>query len=553
MADINIYESQAKEIRKIMKDKELLTKRFGGEAEDDYLHTTTTELLYKNKKLEDTVIKVLNKESNAEFIKETKRTLKLIQQHNLMHKRGDKTIVKDLKNLQEILKVQKDKAERQWMYKTSQDGVLLPYRIEEIHYRTYRDDDPTHIAIKLGYFGYSDMEKMKSQDTWVSIYKESLTKDNGESRKLYEVLDDVNCAFESEELNAQYDEQMERLFQLHKQLGVQFLGKNKCRVINDSYYSRSIGNFQLLEAGGIRSRLVVNTDPKKSLTMGEEGRIKVPTHPYILCYDITKYRDCLVHVDNLEKYEYDTSIKDKLVLPSEVSTLLDILIEQEDDLMEDIVKGKTGGIIVIATGAAGLGKTLTAEVYSEVMEKPLYVVQSSQLGIKIEDLEKNLANILDRASRWNAILMIDEADTYIHERGEDVVQNCIVGVFLRLLEYYKGVLFMTSNRANVIDDAIMSRCTAHIEYEYPPKDDLIKIWKILSNQFGAKMTDEDILEIVEKYPKMGGRDVKNTVKLMKLVAKKTSEKCDLKMLEKLLPFMNFRAKKILPDVKKDEN
>lgn len=112
---------------------------------------------------------------------------------------------------------------------------------------------------------------------------------------------------------------------------------------------------------------------------------------------------------------------------------------------------------------------------------------------------------------------------------------------------------MTSNRANVIDDAIMSRCTAHIEYEYPPKDDLIKIWKILSNQFGAKMTDEDILEIVEKYPKMGGRDVKNTVKLMKLVAKKTSEKCDLKMLEKLLPFMNFRAKKILPDVKKDEN
>ena len=90
----------------------------------------------------------------------------------------------------------------------------------------------------------------------------------------------------------------------------------------------------------MRSRLVVNTDPSKSLTIGEEGKVKVPTHPYILCYDITKYRDCLVHVDNLEKYEYDNSIKDKLVLPVEVSSLLDILIEQEEDLMEDIVKRK---------------------------------------------------------------------------------------------------------------------------------------------------------------------------------------------------------------------
>ena len=114
-----------------------------------------------------------------------------------MHKKGSKTVVKDLKNLQEVLKVQKDKAERQWIYKTSSDGVLLPYRVEEIHYRTYRDGDPTHISIKLGYFGYSDMEKMKSQDTWVSIYKESLVNDDGSSRKLFEVLDDVNCAFES--------------------------------------------------------------------------------------------------------------------------------------------------------------------------------------------------------------------------------------------------------------------------------------------------------------------------------------------------------------------
>ena len=139
-------------------------------------------------------------------------------------------------------------------------------------------------------------------------------------------------------------------------------------------------------------------------------------------------------------------------------------------------------------------------------------------------MKRTWLRFLTEQAVGNAILMIDEADTYIRERGDDVVQNCIVGVFLRLLEYYKGVLFMTSNLGDVIDDAIMSRCTAHIPYEYPSKEDLIKIWTILSKQFAANMHIDDIKEIVNKYPKMGGRDVKNSVKMMRLVNKKKGDK-----------------------------
>src|SRR6185295_19284784 len=104
-----------------------------------------------------------------------------------------------------------------------------------------------------------------------------------------------------------------------------------------------------------------------------------------------------------------------------------------------IVAGKTGGTIVFCTGEPGTGKTLTGEVFSEVIKRPLYVVQCSQLGTDEEELEKQLKKVLRRAQRWGAILLIDEADVYVRERGDDIQQNAIVGVFLRVLEYYRGI------------------------------------------------------------------------------------------------------------------
>jgi SpoVK/Ycf46/Vps4 family AAA+-type ATPase len=185
--------------------------------------------------------------------------------------------------------------------------------------------------------------------------------------------------------------------------------------------------------------------------------------------------------------------------------------------MEDIVKGKTGGVVILATGYPGTGKTLTAEIYAESLQKPLYVVQCSQLGTDEESIENKLKRVLGRASRWGAVLLIDEADVYIRERSSDIQQNAIVGVFLRLLERYRGVLFLTSNRATIIDDAIISRVSAHIKYELPNKEDLASIWKVLSEQYKVDMDKKLISEIVAKLPVVSGRDVKNMLRLVNMM------------------------------------
>ena len=75
-------------------------------------------------------------------------------------------------------------------------------------------------------------------------------------------------------------------------------------------------------------------------------------------------------------------------------------------------------------------------------------------------MEQALKDVLTRAQRWGAVMLIDEADVYIKRRDDDITMNAVVGVFLRVLEYFNGLLFLTTNRIDDIDEAIVSRCIA---------------------------------------------------------------------------------------------
>lgn len=89
------------------------------------------------------------------------------------------------------------------------------------------------------------------------------------------------------------------------------------------------------------------------------------------------------------------------------------------------------------------------------------------LGITASDVEEALETNFALANRWNCILLIDEADVFLAERTkEDFVRNSLVAVFLRIMEYYAGVLFLTTNRVGVFDEAFTSRI--HISLYYPP-------------------------------------------------------------------------------------
>jgi hypothetical protein len=286
-------------------------------------------------------------------------------------------------------------------------------------------------------------------------------------------------------------------------------------------------------------------------------KIIIPQHPYVISFNKQTHAHCQVHIDMVKEYVYDKNLKNKLIIEDEHADLLDLLISHEGDLMDDIIKGKSSGIIVMLTGDPGVGKTLTAEVSSESVGKPLYEVQASQLGINVQDLEKNLYIILQRATRWKAILVINECDVYVRTRGEDIEQNAIVGVFLRLLEYYKGILFLTSNSmvekfdhegkkvksVLSIDDAIMSRCVAHLRYKIPTGDKAKKIWKQFLALQSITYAMKDVDSIVEEYA-LSGRDIKNVCKLCKLYVQKKGAKFNKDLVDRILKFQHISGKKI---------
>ena len=250
----------------------------------------------------------------------------------------------------------------------------------------------------------------------------------------------------------------------------------------------------------------------------EDGPIEIPIHPYLVVYDLAKHQRLKVHVDDMVEYKYDTGLGQNLVLPETTKNLVATLVEQGRISFADIISGKGSGACVVLGGRPGVGKTLTAEVFAESTERPLLTVQAAQLGKSPTDIEKTLALYMNRASRFNAVMLLDEADVYIGERGSNLNQNAIVASFLRVLENHNATIFMTTNRLDTVDDAIISRCIARIDYDSPSVKDQKEIWKVLNRINDAKLTDDEIDEIVAIHNDLTGRDIKQMLKLGELWA-----------------------------------
>jgi ATPase family associated with various cellular activities (AAA) len=260
---------------------------------------------------------------------------------------------------------------------------------------------------------------------------------------------------------------------------------------------------------------------------GSQGQPEIPLHPYCGVFDLARHLRLRIHVCNLTEYVYDDHLSEKLILDAEMKKLVELLVDHKDGGFQDIVAGKGGGAVVLLGGPPGVGKTLTAEVYAESKHMPLYNVQCSQLGTDVVALEGRLLKVFRRAKRWNAIVLLDEADVYVRERDKDLQQNAIVGVFLRVLEYQGSVLFLATNRPDDVDDAITSRCIARLIYKRPDAKLEAKIWRVLAGTSGAKISDVTIEHLVlqtrsgvrDAAEGRSGRDVKNLLKLAMLVKK----------------------------------
>jgi AAA+ superfamily predicted ATPase len=157
----------------------------------------------------------------------------------------------------------------------------------------------------------------------------------------------------------------------------------------------------------------------------------------------------------------------------------------------------------------GVGKTYTAECCSEFVRRPLLTLTCNDIGTKAEVVEKKLAQFFERAKIWGAVILLDEADIYLEKRTlHDLERNGLVSAFLRSLEYFQGILFLTTNRVGTFDDAFLSRIHVAIHYEFDDKERTL-VWKMFFDKLEDDLSDRiEVSESAREFIKHSS-DLKN--------------------------------------------
>ncbi|KAH6860522.1 P-loop containing nucleoside triphosphate hydrolase protein [Alternaria alternata] len=280
----------------------------------------------------------------------------------------------------------------------------------------------------------------------------------------------------------------------------------------------------------------------------------------LLGFSLARKSWCVFDIDLCQPVRYNWQAFSKLVLPTSQKDMIRSLVtaQKNGDLgFDDIIQGKGKGITLLLHGTPGVGKTLTAESVAEHARKPLYAVTAAEFAEKVSVTERKLNDVFDLAAHWEAILLIDEADVILTRRTyADVERNAVVAVFLRALEYYSGVLILTTNRVTDLDTAFRSRIHLGIKYNPLSAATRKKIWQTFINQYtgrkSVELLHENTLKEMSEY-EFDGRMIKNAVRMAHAVA--TDEGVDLNvshMRKAIRSLQDFKQDMELADEEEEE-
>ncbi|RDB27282.1 ATPase family AAA domain-containing protein 3B [Hypsizygus marmoreus] len=226
-------------------------------------------------------------------------------------------------------------------------------------------------------------------------------------------------------------------------------------------------------------------------------------------------------VEQVNEVEWNEDAFANLVLPSPRKDLLRSLVEahHRDLGFDDFIKGKGHGLVINLFGPPGVGKTFSAEATSEHVKRPLCVVGGGDLGTRASELDSALERIFDIATAWKAIVLIDEADVFLEQRSlHDLERNAMVAVFLRHVEYYRGILFLTTNRVQAFDEAFLSRIHVALHFHELSVASREQVWVAFIAKLGASdaVTPEQIKELAARD--VNGRQIKNAARTAQSLA-----------------------------------
>lgn len=237
-------------------------------------------------------------------------------------------------------------------------------------------------------------------------------------------------------------------------------------------------------------------------------------------YNLRKKKWYDLMADRVSEVVWHKEAFQKVVIDRKAKDLIQALVSNQlaTEVSTDLITGKGNGLILLLHGGPGTGKTLTAESVAEIAEKPLYRVTCGDVGTKAEDVEKYLSSVFHLGKLWGCVVLLDEADVFLEQRSlEDLQRNALVSVFLRVLEYYEGILVLTSNRIGVFDEAFKSRIQLALHYPTLGPYQRLRIWENFIDRLESfQDSSVDIADLRDhleelKEERMNGRQIRNAI------------------------------------------
>ena len=166
--------------------------------------------------------------------------------------------------------------------------------------------------------------------------------------------------------------------------------------------------------------------------------------------------------------------------PSATTYRLEILNTDRD--LGAICEGlkRTGSGRLCAWGPPGTGKSAFGHHLAKVLDRPLIVKRASDLQSKwLGETEQNMARMFQEATADNAVLLLDEADSFLQDRrgAERSWEVSQTNEMLTQMETYSGIFIASTNLMESLDQASLRRFDIKLKFDYLRREQIVTMFR----------------------------------------------------------------------------
>lgn len=247
--------------------------------------------------------------------------------------------------------------------------------------------------------------------------------------------------------------------------------------------------------------------------------------------------------DNIAIIEKPNKNLDDLIVSSDIKKEIQTLINKVQIMgnsnyafLKNLRKADKR-LVAMFSGEPGTGKSMTCEIIASELKKELWTVDFSKVfGRYVGDTEKQLTKVFNDAMAVGAVLRIDEADTLLYNRSlvSASFERKFVNHALNLIENYNGIVLMTTNHLDIIDEAMDRRIESKIVFKNPTKDEMVVMIDKMLKPDAPLSEDFNTIEALKGVEPMSGGYIRNAIETAFYKALETNGVITHELLNKTL-------------------